>query len=59
MILKVVRNTEIRCLRKKGAKVETITPAIKKLDSPTCSRPCYAARGIGFAAQQNSARRCK
>ena len=50
MILKVVKYGN-PVLRKKGAKVETITPAIKKLVADMFET-MYEARGIGLAAQQ-------
>ena len=50
MILKVVKYGN-PVLRKKGAKVETITPAIKKLIADMFET-MYDARGIGLAAQQ-------
>src|SRR5579859_2932470 len=50
MILKVVKYGN-PVLRKKGAKIETITPAIKKLIADMFET-MYDARGIGLAAQQ-------
>ena len=50
MILKVVKYGH-PVLRKKGAKVENITPAVKKLIADMFDT-MYDARGIGLAAQQ-------
>lgn len=50
MILKVVKYGH-PALRKKGAKIEAITPAIKKLVADMFET-MYDARGIGLAAQQ-------
>jgi peptide deformylase len=50
MILKVVKYGH-PVLRKKGARIETITPAIKKLVADMFDT-MYDARGIGLAAQQ-------
>ena|ERR1700761_7232299 len=50
MILKVVKYGN-PVLRKKGAKIETITPAVKKLIADMFET-MYDARGIGLAAQQ-------
>ena len=50
MILKVVKYGH-PALRKKGAKVGTITPAVKKLIADMFET-MYEARGIGLAAQQ-------
>jgi peptide deformylase len=50
MILKVVKYGH-PVLRKKGAKIEAITPAVKKLIADMFET-MYDARGIGLAAQQ-------
>ncbi len=50
MILKVVKYGN-PVLRKKGARVESITPAVKKLVADMFDT-MYDARGIGLAAQQ-------
>lgn len=50
MILKVVKYGE-PVLRKKGAKIETITPEIKKLVADMFET-MYAYKGVGLAAQQ-------
>lgn len=50
MILKVVKYGE-PVLRKKGAKIETITPEIKKLIADMFET-MYAYKGVGLAAQQ-------
>jgi peptide deformylase len=50
MILDVVKYGH-PALRKKGARVETITPAVKKLIADL-KETMYAARGVGLAAQQ-------
>ncbi len=50
MILKVVKYGE-PVLRKKGAKIETITPEIKKLIADMFET-MYAQKGVGLAAQQ-------
>jgi peptide deformylase len=50
MLLNVVKyGTPV--LRQKGARVETVTPAIKKLIADL-TETMYAAKGIGLAAQQ-------
>jgi len=50
MILKVVKYGE-PVLRKKGAKIESITPEIKKLIADMFET-MYAYKGVGLAAQQ-------
>lgn len=50
MILKVVKYGE-PVLRKKGAKIEAITPEIKKLIADMFDT-MYASKGVGLAAQQ-------
>jgi peptide deformylase len=50
MILKVVKYGH-PALRKKGAKVESVTPAVKKLIADMFET-MYEARGVGLAAQQ-------
>jgi len=50
MILKVVKYGN-PVLRKKGAKIDSITPAVKKLIADMFDT-MYDARGIGLAAQQ-------
>jgi len=50
MILEVVKYGH-PTLRKKGARVESVTPAIKELIA-NMFETMYAARGIGLAAQQ-------
>lgn len=50
MILKVVKYGD-PILRKKGAKIETITPEIKKLVADMFET-MYAHKGVGLAAQQ-------
>src|SRR5579863_5299818 len=50
MILKVVKYGN-PVLRKKGARVESITPAVKKLVADMFET-MYDSRGIGLAAQQ-------
>jgi peptide deformylase len=50
MILKVVKYGE-PILRKKGAKIESITPEIKKLIADMFET-MYAYKGVGLAAQQ-------
>ena len=50
MVLKVVKYGN-PVLRKKGARIETITPAIKQLIEDMFET-MYASRGVGLAAQQ-------
>src|SRR5580700_7320483 len=50
MVLKVVKYGN-PVLRKKGARLETITPAIKQLIEDMFET-MYASRGVGLAAQQ-------
>jgi peptide deformylase len=50
MILKVVKYGE-PVLRKKGAKIESVTPEIKKLIADMFET-MYASKGVGLAAQQ-------
>ena len=50
MILKVVKYGE-PVLRKKGAKIEAITPDIKKLIADMFET-MYVYKGVGLAAQQ-------
>src|SRR5215469_6451286 len=50
MILKVVKYGD-PVLRKKGARIESITPEIKKLISDMFET-MYAHKGVGLAAQQ-------
>jgi peptide deformylase len=50
MILKVVKYGD-PVLRKKGARIETITPEIKKLIGDMFET-MYASKGVGLAAQQ-------
>ena len=50
MILKVVKYGD-PVLRKKGARIETITPEIKKLIGDMFET-MYAHKGVGLAAQQ-------
>ena len=57
MILKVVKYGE-PVLRKKGAKIESITPETKKLIADMFDT-MYAQKGVGLAAaQQDLNRRC-
>src|SRR5215469_15407929 len=50
MILKVVKYGD-PVLRKKGAKIESITPEVKKLIGDMFET-MYASKGVGLAAQQ-------